>query len=200
MGDISELARRLAPFAGADADEVAQRLIAIYGSSGRALASSRDALAAALPGRAAIADIISAARDLADYGSLALVRGEPVRIEDAGFLDYLQRMLGQEEEERMLGIFLDRGGRFLRAEWLSFGSATLVEISCRPVVARVLELGARGLILAHNHPSGDLRSSPADILSTGFLKAILAALDCELRDHLIVGPVGCLSMALEGSL
>lgn len=179
---------------------MAQRLIATYGSSGRALASSRDALAAALPGWAAIADIISAARDLADYGSLALMLGQPVEIDDAGFLVYLQRMLGQQDEERMLGVFLDRDGRFLSAEWLSFGSGTQVTISCRPVVARVIELGARELIIAHNHPSGDLRPSAADLRSTGLLKGILAALDCELRDHLIVGRSGCLSMAREGTL
>lgn len=179
---------------------MAERLIATYGNSGRALSSSRDALAAALPGKAAIAHMISAARDLADYGSLALVLGKPVDVDGADFLDYLQRMLGHEDEEHMLGIFLDRGRRFICAEWLSFGSADLVDLSCRAVVARVIELGARGLILAHNHPSGKLRASPHDIRSTGNLKAILKALDCKLHDHLIVGREGCLSMALEGSL
>lgn len=179
---------------------MAERLIAIYGTSARALSSSREALEAALPGQPAIAETISAARDLADYHSLAVVLGHPVVVSDERFLEFLRRMFGHDDSERMLAIFLDLSGRFVATEWLAHGASAQIEISCRQVVTRIIQLGARGLILVHNHLSGDLRPSVADIQSTASLKSVLEALDCELQDHLIVGCEACYSMAAAGQL
>lgn len=144
--------------------------------------------------------MISAAKDLADYGSLVRVLGEPVATADAAFLDYLRRMLAEERAERLLGIFLDKSERFVCAEWLGHGQEDEVLLDCRSVITRMIQLGASGLILAHNHPTGELRASHADKRSTARLKSLLAVLDCELRDHLIVGRDGCLSMARAGLL
>lgn len=147
-----------------------------------------------------MAETIAAARELADYGSLSALQGRVVDTTSPQFLDYLQRTLGHSGEECLLGVFLDGGGHFIAAEYVATGTRSDVEIGFRPLTARILDLGARGLILAHNHPSGELGPSAADLAMTRRLGLLLTALECKLRDHLIVGRRGCYSMARAGDI
>jgi len=54
--------------------------------------------------------------------------------------------------------------------------------------------------LAHNHPSGSVRPSPADMTLTRTLQEALALIDVGVRDHIIVAQGKYLSMAEEGLL
>ena len=56
------------------------------------------------------------------------------------------------------------------------------------------------LNLAHNHPSGSVHPSPADLHLTQSLKAALAMVDVRVLDHVIVGPGQAFSMAEQGVL
>lgn len=194
------MAERLSPFAGADALAIAGRLIATYGSPARALAASRESLGETLASHRELADLIAAARELADYSSLNALEGQIVDTASPPFLGYLQRTLGHAEDERLLGVFVDKTGHFIAAECLASGLSADVEIAFRPLIGRILDLGARGLILAHNHPSGSLQPSAFDRAATRRLAQVLQALECELSDHLIVTAHGCYSMARAGEL
>lgn len=200
LGAIPQLAARLSPFAGADALAIAGRLIATYGSPARALAASRESLGETLASHKELADTIAAARELSDYGSLNALEGQIVDTVSPPFLAFLQRTLGHAEDERLLGVFLDKAGHFIAAEGLATGLRADVEIALRPLIGRILELGARGLILAHNHPSGSLEPSAFDRAATRRLAVVLQAIDCVLSDHLIVTAQGCYSMARAGEL
>jgi DNA repair protein RadC len=68
------------------------------------------------------------------------------------------------------------------------------------VALRVLHHHAAAVVLAHNHPGGDLRPSDADQALTLTLKAALALLDVRVLDHIIVAPGGALSMSEQGML
>ena len=70
----------------------------------------------------------------------------------------------------------------------------------REVVLRALHHHASAVILAHNHPSGSVRPSPADQELTRTLTAALALVDVRVLDHVIVGPGAALSMAEEGMM
>ena len=179
---------------------VANQLVATYGSPARALAASRESLAATLAPHADLADTIVDARELADFASLDTLTGAPLETGDPRFLEYLRRTFKRREAECLLGIFLDASNRLIASEWLAFGHATEVEIGFRALAARILELGAQNIVLAHNHPSGDPRPSEADHRHSIRLKVILDALGCGLLDHLIVGGRGCYSMARAGDL
>jgi len=65
----------------------------------------------------------------------------------------------------------------------------------REVVKLALELGAAAVILAHNHPSGDVRPSVADSALTRTLQTALSMVDVKVLDHIIVGPGQHWSMA-----
>jgi DNA repair protein RadC len=56
------------------------------------------------------------------------------------------------------------------------------------------------VVLAHNHPSGDISASTADMLMTRNVKTALAGLDIDLYDHVIVGHGAHLSFKAEGYL
>lgn len=61
-----------------------------------------------------------------------------------------------------------------------------------------LTLGADGVVLAHNHPSGAIQPSKSDMLLTRTMQESLALIDVTVRDHIIVAQGKYLSMAEEG--
>jgi len=70
----------------------------------------------------------------------------------------------------------------------------------REVVMRALHHHAAAVVLAHNHPSGSVEASHADLALTRTLKAALALVDIRVLDHVIVARGGTLSMAERGIL
>jgi DNA repair protein RadC len=70
----------------------------------------------------------------------------------------------------------------------------------REVVLRALHHHAAAVLLAHNHPSGEVQPSPSDRAITQTLRSALALIDVRVLDHIIVGPGQSLSMAERGLL
>jgi DNA repair protein RadC len=85
-------------------------------------------------------------------------------------------------------------------EELFRGSLTQASVYPREVVQRSLHHHAAAVILAHNHPSGHVQPSLADVQMTQTLKAALALIDVRVLDHLIVAPGLAHSMAEQGRL
>lgn len=67
------------------------------------------------------------------------------------------------------------------------GDATRVILPLRTVIGEALRLGTTGLLLSHNHPSGDPTPSRADIAATHRLARAAAALGIRVHDHLVIG-------------
>ena len=96
---------------------------------------------------------------------------------------------------RMEGFFvlpLDDAGRALSAPVLvSLGHETgSTAVDPREVFGEALKMGARSIVVAHNHPSGDLTPSMADIATTRKLREAGSMLGVSLLDHLILGSNG----------
>lgn len=70
----------------------------------------------------------------------------------------------------------------------------------RAIIADAAEHGSAGIVLAHNHPSGDSRPSASDCISTRRLAAAAEALDCTVLDHLVFAGRECSSMRRLGYL
>jgi DNA repair protein RadC len=90
-------------------------------------------------------------------------------------------------------------GGFLGFFEFSGGQSSLV-LRYRSVVERVMANGAEGLLLVHNHPSGDPTPSRDDIASTAALLALCRPLSIRLHDHLVVGGNSLVSMRRAGLL
>lgn len=111
---------------------------------------------------------------------------------------FLQLKLAPEKREVFAVLFLDSKHRVIAYEALFKGSVDHCSVHPRVVLQRCLELNATALILAHNHPSSNVRPSASDIKMTSNLINTLALVEVRVLDHIIVGKKTCLSMAENG--
>lgn len=103
-------------------------------------------------------------------------------------------------QERFHVIFLDPRRAFLDDCVMAGGSSLHLPVRLRDLFSRALQIGAGGLILAHNHPSGDCRPSSNDIAATKRMIEIGEALEIAILDHLILTREKVYSMRAGGKL
>lgn len=89
----------------------------------------------------------------------------------------------QEEVKLML---LNRANIVLGIHDLAKGGISGAVVDIRIILAIALKCNASGIVLMHNHPSGNLKASQADIDLTRKLKEACNLLDLSLLDHLII--------------
>ncbi|WP_113663193.1 JAB domain-containing protein [Pedobacter nanyangensis] len=94
-------------------------------------------------------------------------------------------------------ILLNRNNRVLGIVDLSTGGGASTVMDNRVIFATALKATATSIILAHNHPSGNLKPPSEDIRLTEKLKQAGKLLEIEVHDHLIIGESGYCSMAEE---
>lgn len=111
-----------------------------------------------------------------------------VRIDPASptLHDYLVLSMGSLPDEALRILFVDPRGHLIADEELQRGSLGHLAFHPRTVIRRALEHNAAGLILAHNHPGGDMQPSEADLETTRQFAALARSLDILLVDHLVV--------------
>ena len=80
------------------------------------------------------------------------------------------------------------------------GDATGLPFPLREIIADAVRHGSAGMVLAHNHPSGDPRPSDSDCRATRRLVAVAEALDCTVLDHLVFAGAKCTSLRRMGLL
>jgi DNA repair protein RadC len=80
------------------------------------------------------------------------------------------------------------------------GNANGTNLPIREIVADAARHGSKGLILAHNHPSGDPSPSPTDKRITRRLALVGEAIDLAILDHLVITGHECRSMRQMGLL
>ena len=97
-------------------------------------------------------------------------------------------------------ILLNRNNRVLGIVDLSTGGGGSTVMDSRVIFSVALKATATSIILAHNHPSGNLSPSNEDLRITGKLKQAGKLLEVEVHDHLIVTENGFLSMTDEGMM
>lgn len=113
---------------------------------------------------------------------------------------YVQLHLAHKQHELFAVLFLDSQHQLIALEELFRGTLGQACVYPREVVIRALHHHAGAVILAHNHPSGQVTPSQADRQLTQSLRAALSLVDVRVLDHIIVGPGAALSMAEEGEM
>ncbi len=112
--------------------------------------------------------------------------------------DYVRLLLGDRPHEVFAVVFLDAHNRVIKSLEMFRGTLTQTSVYPREVVIEALALGAAGVILVHNHPSGCPDPSHADEALTQILKAALSLVDIRVLDHFIVTRKNVLSFAERG--
>lgn len=114
--------------------------------------------------------------------------------------EFLQPIIGELPHEEFWVLFLNNSNKVIQNSQLSKGGITGTLVDVRLLFKDALQLGAIGIILAHNHPSGTLKPSQSDIQLTKKIKLAGETLDIKLLDHLIVTEKAYFSFADENLL
>ena len=114
--------------------------------------------------------------------------------------DLLAPRFAGVRDEKLAVLHLDGGRSVLAIDDFDAAGPDLVALSLRDIFRRALALDATGLVIAHNHPSGDPKPSQADIQATRRLAAAAEALGIRLHDHLIFAGGECASFRALGLL
>lgn len=112
----------------------------------------------------------------------ALFRGLGAASDEFAGIAYLAR------DRRVLGLRLIRGGR----DW--------VGVAPRTLAIDALAFGAAGVVMAHNHPSGDARPSDHDLAHARRVSRALGAVEVRLLDHLVIAGGRVTSLRAMGVL
>lgn len=106
--------------------------------------------------------------------------------------------LAYESREILLVILLDLKNRLICHEVVAIGTLSNSLVHPREIFYPAIRHKAASLVLAHNHPSGDLTPSKEDLDVTRIVVEAGLLMDIPVQDHLIVGAGGFLSMRQQG--
>lgn len=100
--------------------------------------------------------------------------------------NYCRLIMGGKQVEELHILYLDTNLRLIADEIHTTGSVDASAIYAREIAKRALDLNARSIVMVHNHPTSDNSFSTCDIEVTKSVESILAGLNIELYDHLVV--------------
>jgi DNA repair protein RadC len=112
--------------------------------------------------------------------------------------EIMQPIIGELPHEEFWILFLNNSNKVIYKTQLSKGGITGTVVDIRLVFKMALEQNATSIILTHNHPSGKLQASDADIQITKKLKLAGQQLDIAILDHIIITENGFYSFQDEG--
>ena len=114
--------------------------------------------------------------------------------------ELMQPIIGELPHEEFWIIYMNNSNKVIQKNQLSKGGITGTLVDVRLALKNALEVGATGIILAHNHPSGTLKPSTADKQLTQKLKTAGESLDIKVLDHLSITEKAYFSFADENLL
>lgn len=118
----------------------------------------------------------------------------------ADVFNHLQPYLMDLDHEQFWALYLNRSNTILQIEQISSGGVTGTVVDSKVIFKKALAHLACGIILAHNHPSGNLKPSHQDIQLTKKMKVAGQTLDINVLDHIIFTDHGYFSFADESMM
>ena len=114
--------------------------------------------------------------------------------------NYMRTQIANLPHEEIWVIFLKRNNQVISRMKITSGSAVASIFDLKKVMRHALLEKAEGLILCHNHPSGNLKPSPQDDMLTQKIKEAARLIDTRVHDHIIVTDGSYYSYNDEGRL
>ncbi|MBR4537123.1 MAG: DNA repair protein RadC [Bacteroidales bacterium] len=141
---------------------------------------------------------------------VAFELGRRVRAEKAGeqhkmlspmeVYEYMLPRNGHLGHEEFWVLYLNQAAVLIKADKVSQGGLTMTAVDVRLILKQALELSATGLILCHNHPSGDVVPSRFDDQLTNQLCEAARLLNIQVTDHIVISRNSYYSYQQEGRL
>ncbi len=115
-------------------------------------------------------------------------------------IDYFRSSMAYEGVEQFRIVYLDTKLRLIGEEVQQRGTINSVSLHPREVIKSAINRGAGAIIMVHNHPSGDVTPSHADIEITNKIDAACKAVNIRLIDHLIISRNSIYSFSQKGTV
>lgn len=115
---------------------------------------------------------------------------EMLEIDKLAAIKLIHNVIGSDMNfrEKLVVLYLNNSNRLICYDVHSVGGTDVCTLNIRSLTAIALSLNATGVIIGHNHPSGNLTASTADRKSKMELKRALKMFNIRLMDCLILGP------------
>ena len=178
----------------ADTKPLAKALLERFGTLGAVLAAPEEELYGFELVNQQTVSNFRAIRELAARMAREEVVDRPLLNSIDKVVDYCRAKMAHSEVEEFRVLYLDQRNALIHDELQQRGTVNEVAAYPRQIMRRALNLGAVGLVLCHNHPSGNLKPSPQDIEITREIFHAAEAVGITLHDHLIVGAGGHTSL------
>lgn len=114
--------------------------------------------------------------------------------------ELMQPIIGDLSHEEFWVVYLNNSNKVIVKYQLSKGGLTGTLVDTRLIYKKAIEVGATGIILCHNHPSGKLEASQSDKNITQKIQEAGKVMDVSVLDHLIITEKAYFSFADEGIL
>jgi DNA repair protein RadC len=114
--------------------------------------------------------------------------------------DFLRLKISEYDHEVFAVLYLDVKNRLIAYEELFRGTLTHTSVYPREIVKNALKHNAASVIFSHNHPSGSVSPSEADLRLTSALRTALSTVDIRTLDHIVVAGSLTHSFAEHGEL
>ncbi|MFZ0050757.1 MAG: DNA repair protein RadC [Desulfobaccales bacterium] len=183
-----------------DVKPLAKQLIQHFGSFTRVLDATPEALMEVQGVRDYSATLIRLVKACAEYYLKEEVLERPRISSLSALVDYCRTAMGGLPDEQFRVIFLNSQNEIIAEEIVQEGTVNQTVVYPRKVLELALKHKASGLILVHNHPSGSLTPSAADLELTRSLVKASRSLNLTVHDHLIISRQGHLSLAEKNLL
>jgi DNA repair protein RadC len=181
-----------------DTKQQAKALLREFGSIGGVLNADVAALRRINGVGASAAGALKAIRETALRMLRNDIQRKPVLASWQALLDYLRADMAYGAIERVRVLYLDSKNTLIQDEIASEGTIDEAAVHVREIIRRAIDVGASGMILVHNHPSGDPQPSRADIQLTRDIIEAGRRLKIAVHDHVIIGTEGHASLRALG--
>lgn len=110
----------------------------------------------------------------------------PQLLSSAAVAELMRPLLRHLQHEECWVLYVNRANRLIGKERMSTGGLTATVVDTKIIVRKALEKSASGIILVHNHPSGEPRPGAQDCRQTALLRDAVRYFDISLLDHVII--------------
>lgn len=123
----------------------------------------------------------------------------PVRSPDTA-MKVVQEFMSDFDREALGVLCVDNVGNVLNVHFCAVGALDRCIFDPKQIFKATLLSNAAGILVFHNHPSGDLTPSKEDVNSTKRLKEACTLMDISFLDHIIIGSNGCYYSFMENQI
>jgi DNA repair protein RadC len=183
-----------------DVKPIAKDLIAGFGSLHKLFVASVDDITAVKGVSENTAIFLKAIHALHVRAMQKELMNKPALTNWDRLIAYCHAAMAEDDIERFRVLYLNRKNHLIEDEIHASGTIDSANVYTREILKKAMNIGATGMVLVHNHPSGDPAPSRADIDITNYIVKAAEPLNIELHDHIIISRTGHLSMKTMGMI